>query len=113
MLGFAVAAMERNFMEPSIVKESVLYIEEGRHPLCELCANTFVPNNTALDAGSRDSSGLLIITGGNFSGKSVYMKQTALIAFMAHIGSFVPAMSCQVREIDLHVFHMYYSFKFN
>lgn len=98
LLGFAVASLDRGFTEPSIVKESVLYIEEGRHPLCELCAQTFVPNNTSLDVGGVDSAGLIIITGGNFSGKSVYMKQTALIAFMAHIGSFVPAISCQVRD---------------
>uniref|UniRef100_A0A7S1E5Q3 DNA mismatch repair protein MutS core domain-containing protein n=1 Tax=Hemiselmis andersenii TaxID=464988 RepID=A0A7S1E5Q3_HEMAN len=100
VLSFAVAAVERDFCEPSLVNEPVLYVEGGRHPLCELCTQTFVPNDISLDAGSPGSSGLSIITGANFSGKSVCMKQAALIAFMAHIGSWVPAKSCQVGLID-------------
>ena len=47
VLSFAVAAVERDWVEPVLVKEAVLYIEGGRHPLCELCVDTFVSTANA------------------------------------------------------------------
>jgi len=69
----------------------------GRHPLLECQARgAFVPNNTAIDASSK----VQLLTGPNFSGKSVYLKQNALICYMAQIGSFVPADGAQLSLID-------------
>jgi hypothetical protein len=94
-----MVAVERDFSEPMLVKEPVLYIEGGRnlvfsvslnaesiashhtggrHPLCECVVGTFVPNDTVLDAKSNTEEVLSIITGPNYSGKSVYLKQCAL-----------------------------------
>ncbi|KAJ1487315.1 muts domain V-domain-containing protein, partial [Baffinella frigidus] len=99
-LGSAIAAVEREFCEPMLVKETVLYIEGGRHPLCECVVETFVPNDTVLDSNNQGEEVLSIVTGPNYSGKSVYLKQCALIAFMAHLGSWVPATRCQVGLVD-------------
>jgi DNA mismatch repair protein MutS len=66
----------------------------GRHPVVErFCDNAFVPNDLSFDAGRR----MLIITGPNMGGKSTYMRQVALIALLAHVGSFVPAKSGRHR----------------
>lgn len=72
-------------------------IEQGRHPVVEQVLSTpFVANDTALD----DSTRMLVITGPNMGGKSTYMRQTALIVLLAHIGSFVPAASCELSLVD-------------
>ena len=65
-------------------------IDQGRHPVVEQVLTTpFVANDLSLD----DDTRMLIITGPNMGGKSTYMRQTALIVLLAHIGSFVPAKS--------------------
>ena len=87
-------AVERNYCEPRIVQESVIYIEDGRHPLCELCTDVFIPNNSIIHE-NQSGSRIQMISGPNYSGKSIYLKQVALISFMAHIGCWVPAKSCQ------------------
>ncbi|MCK4608750.1 MAG: DNA mismatch repair protein MutS, partial [Gammaproteobacteria bacterium] len=70
---------------------------DGRHPVIEhTSSNPFVPNNTLL----HDQRSMLIITGPNMGGKSTYMRQTALIVLLAHIGSFVPAKSAIIGPID-------------
>lgn len=76
-----------------------LTITEGRHPVVEqmLKGSMFVPNDTTLNCGA---DRCLIITGPNMAGKSTYMRQNALIALMAQIGSFVPASSCHVGVVD-------------
>ena len=76
-----------------------LEIVEGRHPVIEqmLRGALFVPNDTMLNCGD---DRMLIITGPNMAGKSTYMRQTALIALMAQIGSFVPAKSCRTGVVD-------------
>ena len=82
---------------PTFVDEPCLRIEQGRHPVVEQVLTTpFVANDLALD----DSTRMLIITGPNMGGKSTYMRQTALIVLMAHIGSFVPAVSCELSLVD-------------
>ena len=77
----------------------MLDIAEGRHPVIEqmLKGSLFVPNDTTLD---ESDNRMLIITGPNMAGKSTYMRQNALIALMAQIGSFVPAASCRVGVVD-------------
>ncbi|XP_031202643.1 mutS protein homolog 5 isoform X3 [Mastomys coucha] len=72
-------------------------IKNGRHPLMELCAPTFVPSST--DCGG-DQGRVKVITGPNSSGKSIYLKQVGLITFMALVGSFVPAEEAEIGVID-------------
>lgn len=80
---------------PSLSAE--LIIEGGRHPIVEqTIQNPFIPNDVHLDPNRR----MLIITGPNMGGKSTYMRQTALIVLLAHIGSFVPAQKAQIGAFD-------------
>lgn len=82
---------------PRFTDEPCLRIEQGRHPVVEQVLTTpFVANDLGLDNSTR----MLIITGPNMGGKSTYMRQTALIVLMAHIGSFVPAASCELSLVD-------------
>ena len=82
---------------PQLVTDSVLRIEGGRHPVVERFAATpFVPNDLELDPTRR----MLIITGPNMGGKSTYMRQAALIAILAHLGSYVPADRVIMGPID-------------
>ena len=83
--------------EPCLVGDPVLDIAGGRHPLVERFATSaFVPNDLRLD----DRRRMLIITGPNMGGKSTYMRQTALIVILAHLGSFVPAERALIGPID-------------
>ena len=82
---------------PQLVADPVLRVEGGRHPVVERFASTpFVPNDLELDSARR----MLIITGPNMGGKSTYMRQAALIAVLAHIGSYVPADGVTLGPID-------------
>mgnify|MGYP001590127121 CR=1 FL=1 len=94
----AVAAMH-DFVKPLVDLTHDLEIVEGRHPVLAalLPSGTFVPNTLVLNA--RDPQ-VLILTGPNMSGKSTYLRQNALIALMAQIGSFVPAKSARVGIVD-------------
>ncbi len=94
----AKAALENRYVRPRINQEGRLRIEGGRHPVVErvLPEGSFVPNDTGMDREER----VLIITGPNMAGKSTYMRQTALIALMAHMGSFVPAQSADIPLLD-------------
>ncbi|MBS0364412.1 MAG: DNA mismatch repair protein MutS [Proteobacteria bacterium] len=98
----AVAALaERAFAlqwsAPQLSDEPRLSITAGRHPVVErFAASPFVPNDLRLDAGRR----MLIITGPNMGGKSTYMRQAALIAVLAHIGSYVPAEQAVIGPLD-------------
>ena len=97
LLSLAVSSTELRMERPKLTEDpGVLLIQAGRHPLQELTVATFVPNDTDLT----HSCHAQLITGPNASGKSVYIKQTALIAFLAHIGSFVPAESAIVTMLD-------------
>jgi DNA mismatch repair protein MSH5 len=98
-LAFAGVAQAQKYACPTVTDEpgGSLYVLNGRHPLLECQARgAFVPNNTAIDASSK----VQLLTGPNFSGKSVYLKQNALICYMAQIGSFVPADGAQLSLID-------------
>ena len=90
-------AVALNWSKPELVLSHTIEIEEGRHPLVENnLPDPFIANNLLLDSKQR----LLIITGPNMGGKSTYMRQTALIVLLAHIGSFVPATRAKIGRID-------------
>ena len=88
-----------NYVKPHINEKGVIRIKNGRHPVVErmMGSDSFVPNDTVLDNGKNRIS---IITGPNMAGKSTYMRQTALITLMAHIGSFVPAEEADIGLCD-------------
>jgi DNA mismatch repair protein MutS len=94
---FAERAVALDCARPELSGEPMLIIEGGRHPVVESAAREpFIPNDVRLD----DSRRMLIITGPNMGGKSTYMRQTALIVILAHIGCFVPARRAVLGPID-------------
>ncbi len=96
--GFAEVAGRRDYARPVISEDRVLDLRSGRHPVVEVASKEpFVPNDCVMDA---DSQQVLIITGPNASGKSTFLRQVALIALMAQIGSFVPAKSATIGLLD-------------
>ena len=99
LAALAQVAAENNYCRPVVDDSDVLTITEGRHPVVEqvLKGSMFVPNDTTLNC---TTDRCLIITGPNMAGKSTYMRQNALIALMAQIGSFVPARECHVGVVD-------------
>ena len=103
--GFADVALARNYCRPLFSEEPGLLIEGGRHPVVEdqlEGGQTFIANDARLGGfgGPGDGRRLLLITGPNMGGKSTYMRQTALIALMAHVGSFVPASCAVIGPLD-------------
>ena len=96
----AVSAITHNYTRPEISDEiNEIKIEGGRHPVVEafLKDNSFISNDTFL---SSPDDQIMIITGPNMAGKSTYMRQVAIITFMAHIGSFVPASYAKIAITD-------------
>ncbi len=100
LAGFARLAERRGWVRPEVHPEMALEVIEGRHPVIEWVAETlgerFVPNDVRLDENER----LIIVTGPNMAGKSTIMRQTALIAILAHMGAFVPAREARIPLID-------------
>ncbi len=93
----AERAQSFNWSCPKLVPESQLSIKAGRHPVIEhLLQERFIANDLYLDP----SQNILLITGPNMGGKSTYMRQTALIVLLAHLGSFVPATAATLGPID-------------
>ncbi|HKQ07074.1 MAG TPA: DNA mismatch repair protein MutS [Blastocatellia bacterium] len=90
-------AARRNYCRPQLSESDELYIRGGRHPVIESSGERFIPNDVYLN---NSTDRLLIITGPNMGGKSVFLRQTALIALMAQIGSFVPADEARVALLD-------------
>ncbi|MFA5251372.1 MAG: DNA mismatch repair protein MutS [Phycisphaerae bacterium] len=94
----AYLAGRRNYIRPKITDGDELVINEGKHPvLAEILGSEFVPNDISLGG---DSGDCLVITGPNMSGKSTYIRQTALLVIMAQIGSFIPAKDAQLGLVD-------------
>ena len=95
----SAVASRHNYVKPAINEKGVIQIKNGRHPVVEqmMRDDLFVANDTYLDNGKNRVS---VITGPNMAGKSTYMRQTALIALMAQIGSFVPAKSVDIGLSD-------------
>ena len=96
---FAETAADMRYCRPEMNDSGEIIIKNGRHPVVEklLSDVPFVANDVHLDNGKNRAA---IITGPNMAGKSTYMRQTALIVIMAHIGSFVPAESASVSVTD-------------
>ncbi|XP_066108986.1 mutS protein homolog 5 isoform X2 [Saccopteryx bilineata] len=98
LLALASAARDYGYSRPHYSPQLLgVQIQNGRHPLMELCAQTFVPNS--VECGG-DRGRVKVITGPNSSGKSIYLKQVGLITFMALVGSFVPAEEAEIGTID-------------
>ncbi|KAI5811678.1 muts domain V-domain-containing protein [Peziza echinospora] len=114
LLALTESATKYKFCRPHMTTENVVDIKKGRHPLQELCVSAFIDNDTLVYGGpgedennSRGEEGIeekgpsmLLLTGPNYSGKSVYLKQVAMIVYMAHIGSFVPAEHATIGLTD-------------
>ncbi|RYP68990.1 hypothetical protein DL769_005377 [Monosporascus sp. CRB-8-3] len=119
LLALAVGSGLYNWVAPKMMDENIIHIEGGRHPLQELVVPSFITNDCRLSGGTSEadqnlrseaeSSGTrdfreypstLVLTGPNHSGKSVYIKQVALIVYLAHIGCFVPAERAHIGLTD-------------
>jgi len=93
----AERAENLNLCRPEFVEEQTIDIAAGRHLVVEqVLQEPFIANDCLLNERRR----MLLITGPNMGGKSTYMRQTAVIALLAHIGSFVPAQSCRLSPVD-------------
>lgn len=98
-VSLAEVAVREGYTRPTLSEDNVLEIEAGRHPVVEKLlerSTRYVANDSRLDLTSR----IHIITGPNMSGKSTYIRQVALIALMAQVGSFVPADSATIGLVD-------------
>jgi len=96
---FAETARLHDWTRPAVADEGVLEIQNGRHPVLEqvMTEERFVPNDTRLDLVREQ---IALITGPNMAGKSTYIRQVALLALLAHTGSFLPAASARVDLLD-------------
>ncbi|GKT72298.1 MutS domain V containing protein [Colletotrichum tofieldiae] len=120
LVALAKGALNYGWTSPQMTTDNVVSIQGGRHPLQELTVASFIPNDCHLVGGSDDDLdrgmvspankdsevNMLIVTGPNHSGKSVYIKQVALIVYLAHIGSFVPADSAIIGITDRILTHI-------
>ncbi len=99
LCSFAQVSLENSFVKPEITMEGVIDIKDGRHPVVEkiLTDHPFTPNDVYLD---QSDNRLLVITGPNMSGKSTFMRQTAIIVLMAQMGCFVPARYARIGVVD-------------
>lgn len=94
---FAERAQTLNYVKPLLTEESGININDGRHPVVEtMTSDAFIANPVHLSQQHK----MLIITGPNMGGKSTYMRQTALIVLLAHIGCYVPAVSAEIGMVD-------------
>ena len=100
LAALTAAAARHDYRRPEFCNETVIDIEGGRHPVVERqitdSSASFIANDTRFSATRR----MLLITGPNMGGKSTYMRQAALIALLAHCGSFVPATRCRLGPLD-------------
>jgi len=94
---FAERALTLNYVKPNLTEITGIDIQDGRHPVVEQMGNNnFIANPVVLS----NSRKMLIITGPNMGGKSTYMRQTALIVLLAHIGCYVPASDATIGIVD-------------
>ncbi|MDO4552384.1 MAG: DNA mismatch repair protein MutS [Bacillota bacterium] len=99
LASFAEVGSRMGYCKPRVEQGDIIMVEKGRHPVIEqtIKDGVFVSNDTYLD---RQDHSLLLITGPNMSGKSTYMRQTALIVLMAQMGCFVPAEKAEIGVVD-------------
>lgn len=97
---FAEVALANNYCRPELSDDTTIDIKEGRHPVIETqlpLGEQYISNNVYLD---HDTQQIVIITGPNMSGKSALLRQTALIALMAQMGSYCPAREAHIGIVD-------------
>ncbi|MBQ9254147.1 MAG: DNA mismatch repair protein MutS [Bacteroidales bacterium] len=100
LLSFSLVALENGYTRPTLLETDILHINKGRHPVIEKMlppSEEYVANDVYLDTTTQQ---IIIITGPNMSGKSAYLRQTALIVLMAQIGSYIPAKSAEIGIVD-------------
>ncbi len=100
LYSLAQVAYDNNYVKPKMSEDGEIEIKGGRHPVVERSISVrhdFVPNDAYLN---NTDNRIMVITGPNMGGKSTFMRQTALIVLMAHIGSFVPAQSAKICIVD-------------
>lgn len=99
---FAINALENNYVKPEIEDSTNFEVRNGRHPVLEkiLPLGTYVANDVDLSAENPEKTQFMILTGPNMAGKSTYMRQNALIAILAQIGSYVPADYARIGVVD-------------
>lgn len=98
----AICADQYHWCRPEVTRDTEISIEQGRHPVVEAFnQNAFTPNSIKLQQPeTHEKPRMLLITGPNMGGKSTYMRQTAIIAYLAHLGSFVPAQAATICLLD-------------
>ncbi|MES2273311.1 MAG: DNA mismatch repair protein MutS, partial [Chlamydiota bacterium] len=98
LLALSKVAYERRFIRPIVDNSNFFEVEEGRHPTLDkaIGSASFIPNDTILSPKQQ----LMLITGPNMAGKSTFIRQVALIAILAQMGSYVPAKSARIGIID-------------
>jgi len=98
MISLSIISEDLNLVKPKLTDKNKIEIYESRHPVVEkvLIDDAFVPNDILLD----EKTNMILITGPNMSGKSTYMRQMALTAILAQIGSFVPAKKATIPVFD-------------
>jgi DNA mismatch repair protein MutS len=100
LTSLASVASRSQWIKPEFSESGIFFIENGRHPVVEKTlpiGERFTPNSVSFTNGEKE---FYIITGPNMSGKSVFLRQTGIIALLAHIGSFVPASKCVLPLLD-------------
>ena len=100
LLSFSRIAIDYHYCRPEVNESTTIEITEGRHPVIERqlpVDEAYVTNNVKLDDQEQQ---IIILTGPNMSGKSAFLRQTALITLMAQVGSFVPAESARIGWVD-------------
>jgi len=97
LAALAEVAVLYNYVRPRVDTGCSINVRQGRHPVVERRLDGFVPNDLSLD---REAQQLLVLTGPNMAGKSTYLRQAALIALLAQMGSFVPAAEATIGLVD-------------
>ncbi len=109
LISFAQLAGGLNWVRPGLTEDRLIIIKEGRHPLQELTVEAFIPNDVFLLGGGvggaaeeegQATRGLAVVTGPNFSGKSVYLKMVGVLTYLAHLGCFLPCQQAMVGLVD-------------
>ena len=101
-ISFATIAVEQKYVCPNLNESGNFFVKNGRHPVLEqiLPLGTYVENDIELSSSDKTKTQFMILTGPNMAGKSTYMRQNALIAILAQIGSFIPADYAEIGIID-------------
>ncbi len=98
LISFSLVAVKYNYTKPLLTENSLIRIDDGRHPVVEAAiSGDFVGNDLSVDSAGES---IIILTGPNMAGKSTYLRQNALIVYMAQIGSFVSAHEAHIGIVD-------------